>query len=98
MDETQNRAYGMHNFNNYRLRVKAYCGLQKLQVPLPLEENRKTLKNLRMNGVQYDLHYLATYAAFAFSTTLIFKAEVISTSLSIVMCPTWPEKIFDIRS
>ena len=26
MDEIQNRAYGMHNFNNYRLRVKAYCG------------------------------------------------------------------------
>ena len=25
MDEIQNRAYGMHNFNNYRLRVKAYC-------------------------------------------------------------------------
>lgn len=26
MDEIQNRAYGMHNFNNFRLRVKAYCG------------------------------------------------------------------------
>lgn len=26
MDEIQNRAYGMHNFNNYRIRVKAYCG------------------------------------------------------------------------
>ena len=25
MDEIQNRAYGMHNFNNYRIRVKAYC-------------------------------------------------------------------------
>jgi transposase len=26
MDEIQNRAYGMHNFGNYRIRVKAYCG------------------------------------------------------------------------
>lgn len=26
MDEIQNRAYGMHNFENYRIRVKAYCG------------------------------------------------------------------------
>jgi len=26
MDEIQNRAYGMHNFNNFRIRVKAYCG------------------------------------------------------------------------
>jgi len=26
MDEIQNRAYGMHNFANYRIRVKAYCG------------------------------------------------------------------------
>lgn len=26
MDEIQNRAYGMHNFNNWRIRVKAYCG------------------------------------------------------------------------
>ncbi len=25
MDEIQNRAYGMHNFENYRIRVKAYC-------------------------------------------------------------------------
>jgi transposase len=25
MDEIQNRAYGMHNFNNFRIRVKAYC-------------------------------------------------------------------------
>lgn len=25
MDEIQNRAYGMHNFGNYRIRVKAYC-------------------------------------------------------------------------
>src|SRR5690606_22815293 len=24
MDEIQNRAYGMHNFGNYRIRVKAY--------------------------------------------------------------------------
>ena len=27
MDEIQNRAYGMHNFNNYRLRVKAILWL-----------------------------------------------------------------------
>ena len=26
MDEIQNRAYGMHNFGNFRIRVKAYCG------------------------------------------------------------------------
>ena len=25
MDEIQNRAYGMHNFGNFRIRVKAYC-------------------------------------------------------------------------
>ncbi len=25
MDEIQNRAYGMHNFNNWKIRVKAYC-------------------------------------------------------------------------
>ena len=25
MDEIQNRAYGMHNFNNFKIRVKAYC-------------------------------------------------------------------------
>ena len=25
MDEIQNRAYGMQNFNNFRIRVKAYC-------------------------------------------------------------------------
>lgn len=26
MDEIQNRAYGMHNFGNFKIRVKAYCG------------------------------------------------------------------------
>lgn len=26
MDEVLNRAYGMRNFNNFRIRVKAYCG------------------------------------------------------------------------
>ena len=26
MDEIQNRAYGMQNFENFRTRVKAYCG------------------------------------------------------------------------
>lgn len=26
MDEILNRAYGMRNFNNFRIRVKAYCG------------------------------------------------------------------------
>ena len=26
MDEIQNRAYGMHNFNNWKIRIKAYCG------------------------------------------------------------------------
>ncbi|MEQ1665115.1 MAG: transposase, partial [Bdellovibrionales bacterium] len=26
MDEIQNRAYGMHNFDNWKIRVKAYCG------------------------------------------------------------------------
>jgi transposase len=26
MDEIQNRAYGMHNFGNWKIRVKAYCG------------------------------------------------------------------------
>ncbi|MCK6600111.1 MAG: transposase, partial [Bdellovibrionaceae bacterium] len=25
MDEIQNRAYEMHNFNNFRIRVKVYC-------------------------------------------------------------------------
>jgi hypothetical protein len=55
MDEIQNRAYGMHNFENYRIRLKTYCSKQNCLLPLPLEKN---LFKLAERGRQSASHLI----------------------------------------